>query len=87
MPGLQVWLTVLDADGNEIGVHRQKLLWHPWRYHYGRNWKLPGDGKYTFRVYIPAPDFPRHDQKNGKRFAESVWAEFTEVKIKTKKPE
>jgi hypothetical protein len=84
IPGLRVMVTVLDEKGKEIGTHRHKLLWHPWLYHYGRNWRLPGDGKYTIRVHIPAPDFPRHDKKNGKRFASSIWAEFTDVKCKTK---
>jgi hypothetical protein len=87
IPGLRVMVTVLDEKGNEVGSHRHKLLWHPWLYHYGRNWRLPGDGKYTIRVHIPAPDFPRHDQKNGQRFEKSVWAEFKGVKCNTKQPQ
>lgn len=87
VPALDVELTVLDAGGNEVGSHRQPFLWHPWLYHYGRNWRLPGDGKYTFRIRIETPDFPRHDSKNGKRYAKPVQVEFRDVPIKTKRPQ
>jgi hypothetical protein len=83
IPGLTVYVTLLDGNGKEIGTHQQPFLWHPWLYHYGRNWQAPGDGAYTVRVRIEAPDFPRHDKINGKRFAEPVEVEFAGVKIKT----
>lgn len=84
IPALDVELTVLDAKGNEVGTHQQPLLWHPWLYHYGRNWRLPGDGTYTFRVKIGMPAFPRHDKKNGKRYTGPVEVEFRDVPVKTK---
>ncbi len=37
------------------------------------------------RVFIDEPNFPRHDHKNGDRYAEPVKVEFTGVKIKTGK--
>lgn len=83
IPGLTVHATLIDPDGNEVGTHQQPFLWHPWLYHYGRNWHVPQDGTYTLRVKIEAPDFGRHDKKNGKRFAEDVTVEFTNVAIKT----
>jgi len=83
IPGLKVQVTVLDQEDNEHGTHEQPFLWHPWLYHYGRNWVLPGDGTYTLHVSIEAPDFPRHDKKNGKRYAESVEVDFPGVKIET----
>jgi hypothetical protein len=83
IPGLTVQVTVVDAQGKEVGTHVQEFLWHPWLYHYGRNWRLPGDGEYTLRVRIEAPEFMRHDKTNGKRFAEPVEVEFSKVKIKT----
>lgn len=83
VPGLVVRLTVFDENEKEVGTHEQPFLWHPWLYHYGRNWVLPGDGKYLLHVSIDAPDFPRHDKKNGKRYAESVEVEFENVNIKT----
>lgn len=85
VPALDVMLTVLDANGDEVGTHRQPLIWHPWLYHYGRNWQLPGDGEYTFKIKIGMPDFPRHDKKNGKRYAGPVHVEFRDVPVKTKK--
>lgn len=84
VPALDVELTVLDANGNEVGTHRQPFLWHPWLYHYGRNWHLPGDGEYTFRINIGMPDFPRHDKKNGQRYTGPVQVEFRGVPVKTK---
>lgn len=83
IPGLKVRLTVLDENEKEVGTHIQPFLWHPWLYHYGRNWIIPEDGNYTFHVYIEAPDFPRHDKTNGKRYATSPEVDFQNVKIET----
>ncbi len=83
LPGLEVEATLLDGDGTEVGTHPMPFLWHPWLYHYGRNWKVPGDGVYTLRVRIAAPDFHRHDEKNGRRYAEDVEVEFPDVEIAT----
>ena len=83
IPGLDVSVTVMDDSGKEIGSHNQEFLWHPWLFHYGRNWELPGDGKYTLKVDIKAPKFMRHDKKNGLRFAEDVEVVFENVKITT----
>lgn len=83
IPGLNVTLTVLDENGKEIGTHHQPFLWHPWIFHYGRNWTLPGDGTYTLRVHVDLPDFPRHDKINGKRYEQPVDVEFANVKVKT----
>ncbi|MFC3165496.1 iron transporter [Ciceribacter thiooxidans] len=83
IPCLDVTLTVIDADGNEIGSETMPFLWHPGLYHYGRNWALPGDGKYDLRIDVAAPDFPRHDQVNGRRYAKPVQAYFRGVEIRT----
>lgn len=83
IPGLTVHATLIDEQGKEIGTHTQPFLWHPWLYHYGRNWRVPSDGEYTLRVHIEAPDFSRHDQINGRRYADPVTVEFTGVKIET----
>ena len=83
IPALDVTLTVSDAEGREIGTHKMPLLWHPYLYHYGRNWRLPGDGRYTLRVRFPAPQFHRHDRKNGSRFAQGADVTFRDVEIKT----
>ena len=83
VPGLTVTATLVAAFGEEIGTHEHPVLWHPMIYHYGRNWQVPGDGKYTLRIHIDPPRFMRHDKINGKRFTEPVQVEFTGVRVKT----
>lgn len=83
LPGLRVLLTVTAADGHVIGTHEQPFLWHPWLYHYGRNWVLPGDGVYHLRIHIDPPAWGRHDLKNGYRYTQPVDVEFQEVEIQT----
>ena len=83
VPGLDVTVTVVDRTGHVVGTHLQPYLWHPWLYHYGRNWVLPGDGTYSLRVLIEPPRYSRHDKKNGKRFAEPVTLEFSDIRVKT----
>jgi uncharacterized protein involved in high-affinity Fe2+ transport len=83
IPGLDVTLTVVDEDGQEVGTEPMPFLWHPWLYHYGRNWEIPGDGRYTLRVRIEPPEFMRHDEKNGRRYAEPVTVEFEDVELET----
>lgn len=83
IPGLNVRVRLFDSDGHEVGHHRQPFLWHPWLFHYGRNWQVPGDGEYRMEIHIEAATFPRHDKKNGRRFAEDVQVEFSSVRIET----
>jgi hypothetical protein len=83
VPELEVFATLIGADGTEIGTHRQSFLWHPWLYHYGRNWTVPEGGDYTLRVRIEPPAFPRHDKINGKRYTRPVSVEFRDVRIET----
>lgn len=82
LPCLTVQATLVDADGSTIGSHPMPFLWHPWIYHYGRNWVVPHDGRYTMKIHIDVPTFPRHDRINGDRFREPVDLEFA-VNIKT----
>jgi hypothetical protein len=83
IPGLKVFATLIDDKGKDLGTHEQPFLWHPWLHHYGRNWRVPGDGVYRLRVRFDAPDFPRHDKVNGNRFVKGAQVEFTGVKVKT----
>lgn len=76
IPGLTVTVTLTAPDGQVVGTHEQPMLWHPWLYHYGRNWEVPGEGDYTVRVEIAPPTFMRHDHENGMRYAEPVIVEF-----------
>lgn len=81
IPGLDVQATLVSPDGEELGPFPQELVWHPMLYHYARNWQLPLDGDYTLRVHVDPPTFKRHDEINGRRFAEPVDVEFTGVQI------
>jgi hypothetical protein len=81
VPGLTVTVTLVDPDGNEVGTHEQPFLWHPWLYHYGRNWTVPEAGEYRVRVRVEAPGFMRHDHENGRRFLEPVEVEFEGIEI------
>lgn len=31
----------LSLEGERVGSKRQALMWHPWLYHYGENWRVP----------------------------------------------
>lgn len=82
IPGLDVQATITGPDGEDHGTHPLPLLWHPYLYHYGRNWKLPGDGSYRLRVRFDPPSFPRHDERNGHRFVEGGDVTFEDVRVK-----
>jgi hypothetical protein len=81
IPGLRVEVTLIGTDGTEIGPHELPLLWHPYLYHYGRNFTVPASGNYRLRLRFPAPDFMRHDEKNGRRFLADCDHTFADVKI------
>lgn len=82
IPGLDVEVTVMKGR-RKVGTHRLPMLWHPYLYHYGRNWRVPGDGKYDLRVRFPAPLFHRHDRKNGRRFTRGADVTFRNVTLET----
>ncbi len=44
VPGLTVQVTLVDPQGREVGAKEQGFVWHPWLYHYGANWAVPGPG-------------------------------------------
>ena len=81
VPGLEVGVTLIDAEGNELGEERQPFLWHPWLYHYGRNWTVPAGGTYGIRVRVEPPAFMRHDRENGRRYLDAVEVEFDGIEI------
>jgi len=82
IPGLSVHVRAIDSSGYDTGKHQVPFLWHPWLYHYGRNWTFPSSGVYTLEVEIDAPQFHRHDEKNGKRYADAVSVVFENVQVK-----
>jgi len=81
IPALDVTATLVSPSGEQFGPHRQEFVWHPMLFHYARNWELPEDGEYTLKVHIEPATFMRHDEINGKRFANPVDVEFSKVKI------
>lgn len=83
IPGLDIEVTLIPEDGDEVGPFAVPFLWHPGLYHYGANVKVPGDGRYTVKVAIAPAPFARHDKKNGKRFSEPVEATFSGFAIET----
>ena len=83
IPGLKVFVTITSGSGEEIGTHEHPLLWHPYLYHYGRNWKLPSSGRYDLKIAFDPPEFPRHDEKNGRRFLARGEVTFSGVGIET----
>lgn len=85
VPGLKVYALLIGPEENQIGPYEQPFLWHPTMFHYGRNWKVPGDGMYRLRVRIEPPAFPRHDKTHGHRYVDAVEAEFDNVQVTTGK--
>ena len=83
IPYLNIHVRLIDSQNNDVGYHQQPFVWHPWLYHYGRNWHVPEDGDYRLEIDIKTPDFPRHDKKNGQRYGEDVEVVFAPVKIET----
>ena len=83
VPGLSVRADVFTTEGHRVTGAVLPFLWHPFLYHYGHNLEVPAAGKYSVRVVIDAPAFPRHDPVNGRRYAEGVEAIFNDVDFPT----
>jgi hypothetical protein len=49
-PDLDVAAT-LSLGGERVGSKRQALMWHPWLYHYGENWRVPKSAQ-TYRLDV-----------------------------------
>jgi hypothetical protein len=81
VPGAEVLVTVIDADGREHGPRRHPLVRHPVLYQYLRAWTIPGPPRHRLRidVTIPAdsggePPTPPSDRGDaGHHEFESVW--------------
>jgi hypothetical protein len=41
VPGVRVFATLIDPDGNEVGTHERPLIWHPIIYHYWATGSCP----------------------------------------------
>ncbi len=81
IPQLEVNVTVIDPEGEEIGTFHLPFLWHPTMYHYGRSITIPKKGKYSVRIHIEPPTFPRHDKVNGRRYGKPVTVEIKDIEM------
>jgi hypothetical protein len=60
LPDLDVAAT-LSLGGERVATKRQALMWHPWLYHYGENWRVPKSA-HTYRLdvsWLPSRCVPR----------------------------
>jgi hypothetical protein len=80
VPALDITVTV-SRDGRPVLDTRLPFLWHPFLYHYGTNFTMPGAGEYDVRVHIDPPTFMRHDPVNGKRYEQPVEVDFPAVRF------
>jgi len=83
LPGLQVRATIVDGANVGEGTKDVAFMWHPWLYHYGRNWRVPHAGLYRVQVHVDPPPWSRAGAQRGRRFAEPIDVEFPEVRIET----
>jgi hypothetical protein len=82
IPYLAIKASLIGQDGTEIGPFDVPFVWHPGLYHYGRNIKVSGDGRYTLRVLIAPPAFMRHNRITGRRYEDPVEVEFRDIPVK-----
>jgi hypothetical protein len=83
IPYLDIEATLTKESGETVGPFKVPFLWHPGLYHYGKDLAVPGDGSYDVKIKIAPPTFMRHDEKNGRRYAETVEVTFKGAKVKT----
>lgn len=76
VPGLDVSIFLKTASGDDVGEEAIPFVWHPWLYHYGKNWKVPGEETYHATVKIAPFKYDRHDQTNGNRHADPAEVAF-----------
>ncbi|NHN46731.1 hypothetical protein G9464_03860 [Halostella sp. JP-L12] len=83
VPELTVRATLSPEEGDDVGPFEVPFIWHPGLHHYGTNVEVPGDGEYDISVEVDPPEFMRHDEENGDRYAEPVEVTFEGVEIET----
>ncbi len=94
LPGLRVIAELIGPDGPvppprdepDPGAPREPgqvpFMWHSWLFHYGENWRVPGDGTYRLRVHVDAPTARRYGRASGARLGRPVDVTFDGVTIK-----
>lgn len=79
VPGLVVRATITPAGGAGRTMD-MPYGWHTALNRYGDDVALPS-GPFTLRVDVAPAPYWRHDPTNGDRFADTVTAEFTNVRV------
>lgn len=82
MHNLNVRATLIK-DGKQLGTESEPFMWHPWLYHYGKNWRVPSAGTYVIHIHFDAPAYRRYGRTDGRQFAAAGNVSFGNVKIKT----
>lgn len=84
LPGLTVHVTLMDGSGRELSAHDVPLMWHPWIYHYGRNWRVPRSGDhYRVRVRVDEPPFRRWGRGARDLFTTPIDVTFEDIRVRT----
>jgi hypothetical protein len=81
VPNLTVFVTVIDEHGNVIGKQQHQYHARPGLHHYGMDWKLPGNGRYTLRVWIDGLDLGWSSRHEGESAHGIITVEFPHVFI------
>ncbi|HMN58879.1 MAG TPA: iron transporter [Anaerolinea sp.] len=81
--GLTVTVTITDHNGIAIGSFKHPLLRRPNFRHYGRNWILPGDGKYSLQIRVETPVSVLRNEKTERTYITPIEVEFHNVTIRT----
>lgn len=66
----------LTKDRTMLGTKMEHFMWHPWLYHYGDNWRVPGKGTYTLKVHVAPPEYRQYGKATGPRFTSPVDVTF-----------
>ncbi len=83
MHDLNVTASLYEPDGSRIGTQKEMFMWHPWLYHYGKNWRVPKGNTYRLAVHIDPPAYRRYGQTTGNQFSHPLDMTFNNVLIKT----
>ena len=82
IPGFDVETTFLKGN-EQVASVAPTMMWHPWLYHYGNNFRVPKKGKYELLVKTSPPHVRRYGEEFGKKYGESIEQIFTDVDVQT----
>lgn len=67
---------------HSLGTRQQALMWHPWLYHYGRNWRVPRSSNYRLRVELGPTRCVQRFGNPRQQNTQPIFVEFNPVRIK-----